>query len=207
MRALISAAMLAALPGCVLTGIDPAGLGEKAGEMSALNNALPPGGDVETPQGGQAVYDGVASFYLQDGPNPQAPPVTGHAILGDARLTVDFGARTVGGVMDDFEVAEFLMADLDDDSFQNLENWEPATGQIVLANGTMVNTTRFDADFAGDLTTALHVYRLNGKMLGMFRGPNGEYILAHGDRDFGDNVTIDGETPLDGRFDLIAVTE
>lgn len=213
MRNLIVAAALAVLPGCVLTGIDPADLGAKAGAMAALMEERPPETVSEDmPRGGQAVYDGHASFFLKDGPDPEGPTVTGTAILGDAHLTVDFGGRTVTGVMDDFEVAEFLMADLDDDSFQNLEDWEAATGQLVLVDGSMTNPNRFAAGFEGDIRTALHLYRLNGGMIGEFYGPNGEYIVAYGDPGqdrggFGREIAIDGKTPKDARFDLIAVTE
>lgn len=211
MRMVATSGALAALTltsGCILTGIDPADLGAKAGEMSAMmTEAGPATSEADMPNGGQATYDGFASFYLEDGPDADEPPVNGTAILGDAHLTVDFDARTVGGVMDDFEVAEFLIADLDDDSFQNLENWEPATGQVVLANGAFTNNTRFTADLLGDLTTTQHVYTLDGDVWGLFRGPNGEYILARGDRGFGKDVAIDGETPLDASFELVAVDE
>lgn len=219
MRLIPTAAALGALTftsACVLTGIDPADLGAKAGALAELEQDLPDyDPDDGVPADGEARYAGNVAFFLQDGFVRQLPEEEGGdviyrdgtAILGDAHLVVDFGDASVTGTMDDFEVAEFLIADLDDPSFQGLEDWEPAAGQLVLANGRLENTKNIYADFAGDITTAQHVYTLNGGLWGLFHGPDGAYLRARGDQGFGQAVLIDGVRPDDAQMEMIVARE
>lgn len=131
---LISCGVLAACGGSTTTAsfvapTGPAGLNDRINEASALVDLLQPSdpaewrrGAVDDP-GGSATFNGAMSMTQ----NPNAP---GDTFYGDANITVNFGANSASGTVNDFYYY--------DTSGSNGTTGQTASGTLNLAASSLV---------------------------------------------------------------------